>query len=45
MKNISHKDNWNGGREQFHVDPPPTLLIKSNNDDKLDKYCVKIKIA
>ena len=25
--------------------PPLILLIKSKNDDKLDKYCVKIELC
>ena len=28
----------------MHVDTPPILLNKSNNDDKLENYCVKIKL-
>ena len=27
----------------MHVEPPPNPLIKSNSDDKSEKYCVKIK--
>ena len=26
------------------VEPPPTSLIKSKNEDKPDKYCVKTKL-
>ena len=26
----------------MHVEPPPIPLIKSNNDEKLDKHCVKV---
>ena len=28
----------------MHVEPPPTLLIKSNQDDKSDKDFVKLKL-
>ena len=28
MKNISHKNKWNEGTVQVHVDPPPIPLIK-----------------
>ena len=28
----------------MHVEPPQITLINSNNDDKLDKDCVKIKL-
>ena len=28
----------------MHVKPPPIPLIKNNYDEKLDKYCVKIKL-
>ena len=28
----------------MHVEPPPILLIKSKNDTKSGKYCVKIKL-
>ena len=30
---------------QVHVEPPPILLMKSKNDEKLDKYSVKIKLS
>ena len=41
MKNVSHKNQWNTGTVQVHVEPPPIPLIKSNNDDKSDKYFIK----
>ena len=37
MKNFSHKNKCNTVTEQVHVDPSPIPLIKSKNDDKLDK--------
>ena len=43
MKNVSHTNNWNRGTLKVHVDPPPIPLIKSKNNNKLDKYCVEIK--
>ena len=44
MKNVLHKNNWNMGVVQLHVDPPPTPLIKSKHNDKLDKGFVTIKL-
>ena len=29
----------------MHVEPPPILLMKSKNDEKLDQYSVKIKLS
>ena len=43
MKNIYHKNNLNRGTGQLHVNPAPIPLIKNKNNEKLDKYCVKIK--
>ena len=43
MKNILHKKNWNTETVQVHVETPLITLIKSKNDDKLGKYCFKIK--
>ena len=43
-KNVSHKNNWNQVAVQVHVHPPLIPLNKSNNDDKLDRYCVKNKL-
>ena len=45
MNNVSHKNKCNQGAVQMHVDPPPIQLIKSNNDTKSDKDCVKIKLC
>ena len=45
MKNASHKNSWNSGMTQPHVDPPPIPLIKIEHDNKSDKYFVKIKIC
>ena len=44
MKNVFHKKKWNSGTVQVHVDPHPVPLIKINNNDKSDKYFVKIKL-
>ena len=44
IKNISHKKKWNAGTIQMHMDPSPIPLIKSNNGEKSDKDCVKIKL-
>ena len=41
MKNVSHKESWNRGSVQIHVNPLPIPLIKSNNDTKFDNDCVK----
>ena len=43
-KNVSHKNNWNQVAVQVHVHAPLIPLNKSNNDDKLDRYCVKNKL-
>ena len=40
---FSHKKKWNVGIVQVHVDPPSIKRIKSNNDEKPDNYCIKIK--
>ena len=44
MKKIPHKNIWHTGAVQIHVDPPPIHSIKSKNDFKLEKDCVKIKL-
>ena len=44
MQNVSHNNKWNAGTVKVHVDPPPIPLIKVKNDDKPDKYFVKIKL-
>ena len=41
MKNVSHKKKCNAGTLQVHVDPSLISLIKSKNNDKLDKYFVR----
>ena len=43
MKNVSHKKTWNAGVTQVHLDPPPTPLMKSKQDDKSDNDCIKLK--
>ena len=42
INNVSHKKELNLGILQVHVGPFPIPPIKSNNDEKLDKYFVKI---
>ena len=44
MKKVSHKKKWKAGLLQMHVDPPPTPLIKSNQNDKSGKDFVKLKL-
>ena len=44
MKIVSHKKKWNTGTIQVQLEPPPIPLPESNNDDKLDKEFVKIKL-
>ena len=44
-KSVSHKKKWNAGTVQVHVDTPMIPLIKSNNDNKSDKYFVNIKLC
>ena len=38
-----HNKIWCAGAIKTHVDPPPNMLIKSNNELKAEKDCVKIK--
>ena len=42
MKKVSHNKKLNTKTVQVHVDPPLITLIKVKNDEKLDKYFVKI---
>ena len=44
MNNISHKNNWNQGTVQGNVESSLILLVKSENDEKSDKDCVKNKL-
>ena len=44
IKNVSHKKTWKPGIVQGHVYTPPITLIKSKNDDKLNKHFVSIKL-
>ena len=44
MKNVYHSMKWNVGMVYQHVEPPLTPLIKINNNDKLDKGFVKLKL-
>ena len=43
MKNVSHKNNWNLVAVQVYMESHLIMLIKSMNDEKLDRYCVKMK--
>ena len=43
MKNVLHKNKWNVGVVQLHVETPPIILIKSKHNDKSDKDFVNIK--
>ena len=44
MKNVLHNKNRNRNAVQVQVEPPPIPLIKSKNNEILDKYCVNIKL-
>ena len=44
MKNVLNQKNWNQVVLHMHVETPPVPFIKSNNDNKPDKDCVKIKL-
>ena len=37
-------NNWNQGGIKMNKEPPPTILIKSKNDDKSNKDFAKIKL-
>ena len=43
MKDILYKNKFNMGTVQVHMKPPPIPLNKSKNNEKLDKFCVKIR--
>ena len=45
MNNVPHKNTWNSGMTQDHVESSATPLIKINHDDKLDKYFVNLKLG
>ena len=44
MRNVSHNKDWNRGSVQVHVDQPLIPIIRSKNNTKLDKDCLKIKL-
>ena len=44
MRNVSHKNKWNTGVVQLHMEPPPIPLIKVKHNDKLDKDFLTIKL-
>ena len=39
MKKVLHKNKWNTGTVQVHVEPPSIPLIKIKNNDKSDNIC------
>ena len=45
MKNVPHNKKWNMGTVQVHVEPPLIPLIKGKNNEKLDKYFIKITLC
>ena len=45
MKNIYHKKIWNLSMKQSYVEPPTIPPIKSKQENKSDKYFVKIKLS
>ena len=45
MNNASHKNTWNWGMTQIHVEPPPNPLIKSKHANKSDRDLVKLKFC
>ena len=44
MKKVSHKNKWNMGVVQLHVEPQTTPLIKSKHNDDMEKYFLKLKL-
>ena len=42
--NVPHKNKWNLGVVQVHMETPHTSLIKSNHNDKADKDFVIMKV-
>ena len=42
IKKISQKKSRSTDVVQINVDSHPNLLIKSNNDSKVENYCVKL---
>ena len=44
MQKVSHKNKWNAGLLQFHMEPPPTPLVKRKNNDKSENDFVKMKL-
>ena len=44
INNSPHTKNSNLWTIQVHVKPLPISLNKSKNNEKLDKYCVNIKL-
>ena len=45
MKNFYHKNKWNVGLVQLHVEPPTTPLITSKHNDKSEKDFVEMKLC
>ena len=44
MKNVLKKNKYNSGVVNFNVEPPPTPLIKSKHNDKLEMDFVILKL-
>ena len=44
MENLSHKKKWHTGTVKVHIDPPLIPLKKSKNNEKPDKYFIKIEL-
>ena len=43
MDNVLHTWKWNTRTVQVYMEPPLIPLMKKKNNEKLGKYCVKIK--
>ena len=44
MNNVLRMNNWSRRTVQVHAETPPITFIQDNNNDKLDKSFVKIKL-
>ena len=45
MNNVLHQKKWNMGVLEVYIEPPLIPLMKSKQDDKWDKYFVKMKLC
>ena len=43
-KNVLHKKIWRTGAVKIQLEPSLILIIKQNNDKKLETYSVKVKL-